>query len=140
MVNTPEELASWLRLALTPGVGPETARRLLAAWGQPSAIFEQTETALRQVVSALQAQALCEAPAGWRDVAGSYARDERRRLQSPGWLAGDRVRADHDRRGGLHRAAGAPVAAGTFAATRNDAPRCAAANGPRPGPVEAVTS
>jgi DNA processing protein len=68
MVNTPEELASWLRLALTPGVGPETARRLLAAWGQPSAIFEQTETALRQVVSALQAQALCEAPAGWREL------------------------------------------------------------------------
>ena len=68
MVNTPEELASWLRLALTPGVGPETARRLLAAWGQPSAIFEQTETALRQVVSALQAQALCEAPPGWREL------------------------------------------------------------------------
>jgi len=68
MVNTPEELASWLRLALTPGVGPETARRLLAAWGQPSAIFEQTETALRQVVSVLQAQALCEAPSGWREL------------------------------------------------------------------------
>lgn len=68
MVNTPEELASWLRLALTPGVGPETARRLLAAWGQPSAIFEQTETALRQVVSVLQAQTLCEAPSGWREL------------------------------------------------------------------------
>ena len=68
MVNTPEELASWLRLALTPGVGPETARRLLAAWGQPSAIFELTETALLQVVSALRAQALCEAPAGWREL------------------------------------------------------------------------
>ena len=68
MVNTPEELASWLRLALTPGVGPETARRLLAAWGQPSAIFEQTDTALRQVVSVLQAQALCEAPSGWREL------------------------------------------------------------------------
>jgi DNA processing protein len=68
MVNTPEELASWLRLALTPGVGPETARRLLATWGQPGAIFEQTDTALRQVVSALQAQTLREAPQGWREL------------------------------------------------------------------------
>ena len=66
MVNTPEELASWLRLALTPGVGPETARRLLAALGEPRAIFEQTETALRQVVSTAQAQALLEEPQGWQ--------------------------------------------------------------------------
>ena len=66
MVNTPEALASWLRLALAPGVGPETARRLLATWGQPGAIFAQTETALRQVVSALQAQALLDEPQGWR--------------------------------------------------------------------------
>jgi DNA processing protein len=41
---------------------------LLATWGQPSAIFEQTDTALRQVVSALQAQALREAPQGWREL------------------------------------------------------------------------
>jgi DNA processing protein len=68
MVNTPEELASWLRLTLTPGVGSETARRLLGTWGQPGAIFEQTDTALRQVVSALQAQALREAPQGWREL------------------------------------------------------------------------
>ena len=68
MVNTPEELASWLRLALTPGVGGETARRLLATWGQPRAIFEQTEAALRQVVSAEQAHALREAPSGWREL------------------------------------------------------------------------
>ena len=66
MVNTPEALASWLRLALTPGVGPDTARRLLATWGPPDAIFAQTETALRQVVLATQAQALQEEPQGWR--------------------------------------------------------------------------
>jgi len=66
MVNTPEELASWLRLALTPGVGPETARRLLAALGEPRAIFEQSDTALRQIVSTAQAQALLEEPQGWR--------------------------------------------------------------------------
>jgi DNA processing protein len=52
MVKTPEELGAWLRLALTPGVGPESARRLLAAFGEPQAIFAQTETALSQVVSA----------------------------------------------------------------------------------------
>ena len=49
MVNTPEELGAWLRLVLTPGVGTESARRLLAAFGEPEAIFAQTETALCQV-------------------------------------------------------------------------------------------
>jgi DNA processing protein len=64
MVNTPEELGAWLRLVLTPGVGPESARRLLAAFGEPQAIFQQTETALCQVVSAKQAQALQLMPDG----------------------------------------------------------------------------
>jgi DNA processing protein len=64
MVNTPEELGAWLRLVLTPGVGTESARRLLAAFGEPEAIFEQTETALCQVVSPKQAQALCLMPDG----------------------------------------------------------------------------
>jgi DNA processing protein len=57
-----------LRLSLTPGVGPETARRLLATWGHADAIFAQTETALRQVVSAQQAQALLGEPQGWREL------------------------------------------------------------------------
>jgi DNA processing protein len=64
MVNTPEELGAWLRLVLTPGVGTESARRLLAAFGEPEAIFAQTETALCQVVSPQQAQALCLMPDG----------------------------------------------------------------------------
>ena len=68
MVNTPEELGAWLRLVLTPGVGPESARRLLAAFGEPQAIFAQTETALCQVVSAKQAQALRLVPDGWADL------------------------------------------------------------------------
>jgi DNA processing protein len=68
MVNTPEELGLWLRLALTPGIGSETARRLLAAFGPPQVLFEQPESALRQVVSALQAQALRELPAGWAEL------------------------------------------------------------------------
>jgi DNA processing protein len=62
MVNTSEALGDWLRLVLTPGVGSESARRLLAAFGEPHAIFTQTETALCQVVSTPQAQALLAMP------------------------------------------------------------------------------
>ncbi len=58
------ELSSWLRLSLTPGVGNETARKLLASFGLPDAIFAQSVTALRQVVSERQAQALAHPPEG----------------------------------------------------------------------------
>jgi DNA processing protein len=68
MLNTPDALGAWLRLALTPGVGPDAARRLLAAFGPPEAIFKQTEEALRQCVSLLQAQAWCVLPAGWAEI------------------------------------------------------------------------
>ncbi len=68
MVKTSEELGGWLRLVLTPGVGPETARRLLAAFGQPHALFAQSQSALRQIVSAQQAQALGQAPDGWASL------------------------------------------------------------------------
>ena len=40
-----DELAAWLRLALTPGVGNGAARRLLAAFGLPADIFAQSEAA-----------------------------------------------------------------------------------------------
>ena len=68
MVNTPEELGLWLRLSLTPGVGNESARKLLAAFGPPERIFAQTESALRQVVSAAQARHLMGTPDGWPDL------------------------------------------------------------------------
>ena len=58
------ELAAWLRLALTADVGNLAARSLLAAFGLPESIFRQSEEALRQVVSAAQAQALQREPAG----------------------------------------------------------------------------
>lgn len=45
-----EELGHWLRLTLTPGVGNATARKLLAAFGLPGAVFNQSAAALRQVV------------------------------------------------------------------------------------------
>lgn len=57
-----DELAGWLRLTLTPGVGPDAARRLLAAFGLPESIFAQRADALRQVVSAAQAEALATPP------------------------------------------------------------------------------
>lgn len=53
-----DELASWLRLTLTPGIGNQTARKLLAAFGLPEAIFSQPPSALRQVVTPAQADAL----------------------------------------------------------------------------------
>jgi DNA processing protein len=58
----------WLRLSLTPGVGDQTARQLLAAFGEPEHIFRQSESALRQIVSARQAQQLLTLPDGWADL------------------------------------------------------------------------
>ena len=44
-----EELRAWLRLALTPGVGNTTARKLLTAFGSAQAIFEQSSATLQQL-------------------------------------------------------------------------------------------
>jgi DNA processing protein len=57
-----EDLAAWLRLTLTPGVGNDAARRLLAAFSWPTAIFTQSAAALRQIVSAAQTSALLAEP------------------------------------------------------------------------------
>ena len=57
-----EELAAWLRLTLAPGIGNITARKLLAAFGLPIAIFEQSTAALRQVVSEKQSESLRTVP------------------------------------------------------------------------------
>ena len=57
-----EELGSWLRLTLTPGVGNESARKLLAAFGLPDAVFRQSTAALQQVVTLAQATALRTEP------------------------------------------------------------------------------
>ena len=53
-----DELAGWLRLALTPQVGLGAARRLLAAFGLPARIFAADAAALRDTVSRSQVQAL----------------------------------------------------------------------------------
>jgi DNA processing protein len=57
-----QELAAWLRLALTPQVGHGTARRLLAAFGLPAHIFQAQPSALRAVATPAQVQALQTEP------------------------------------------------------------------------------
>ena len=47
-----DELGAWLRLTLTPGIGNGAARRLLARFGLPQSIFQQTEAALQLCVPA----------------------------------------------------------------------------------------
>ena len=59
-----DELADWLRLTLTPGIGDAAARRLLAAFGLPENIFRQPATTLHDIVTAAQAAALRQAPEG----------------------------------------------------------------------------
>jgi len=59
-----DELSAWLRLTLTPGVGPGTARRLLAAFGLPQQIFRQPEDALAAHATPSQVKALCAVPGG----------------------------------------------------------------------------
>jgi len=53
-----QELASWLRLTLIPGVGGEARRALLKAFGLPQAIFEASPRALSAVVDAALAERL----------------------------------------------------------------------------------
>jgi DNA processing protein len=61
-VDDRDELAAWLRLIETPGIGRETARRLLAAFGSPRAVIDASVSARRQVVNAAAATALAEPP------------------------------------------------------------------------------
>lgn len=57
-----DELAAWLRLTLSSGVGNEAARKLLVAFGLPAKVFEQSSATLQQVVSERQARALRTEP------------------------------------------------------------------------------
>jgi DNA processing protein len=77
-----EDLKDWIRLALTPGVGPVTARKLLNAYEWPSNIWTQPLGELRQLVGMAIAQALMEAPS---ELADAWSR-----LTT--WLDGDQQR------------------------------------------------
>lgn len=58
------ELGAWLRLTSSPGLNRQTARRLLAAFGSASAVFEQTASVLRDLGSDGLATAVQTEPAG----------------------------------------------------------------------------
>lgn len=57
------ELEAWLRLTLTPGVGNDTGRKLLATFGLAQNIFTQSRESLGQIVSAPLVAALATPPA-----------------------------------------------------------------------------
>jgi DNA processing protein len=57
-----DELAAWLRLELTPGVGNTTARQLLTAFGEPQRVFDASALAIEQVVGSKVRSALQQEP------------------------------------------------------------------------------
>ena len=63
-----EELAAWLRLVETPGVGRSSVRQLLAAFGSAEAVIGASTSARAGVVDAGVAGALAGAPPGFADL------------------------------------------------------------------------
>jgi DNA processing protein len=82
MSSVDDELAAWLRLLLTPGVGRDGARRLLAALGPPPAVFAAPAAALRSLGGDALAAALAEPPGDWAAQCAATA----------AWLAADATR------------------------------------------------
>ena len=63
-----EVLAAWLRLLLTPGLGPAKQRRLLAAFGLPKQVFAAPSDALAGeagTVRVVASPSLAQAAANW---------------------------------------------------------------------------
>jgi DNA processing protein len=58
----PVERAAWLRLIATPGLGPRTARHLLASFGLPDAIVGANSATLARAVPEPLARVLAAAP------------------------------------------------------------------------------
>ena len=63
-----DELAAWLRLTVTPGVGRESARRLLAAFGSPQAVLAAKAADRKQIVGPGAAHALGLEPPEFADL------------------------------------------------------------------------
>ncbi|MBI2509373.1 MAG: DNA-protecting protein DprA, partial [Betaproteobacteria bacterium] len=55
-----EDLAAWLRLSLTPGLGGEGLRRLLAAFGEPRLVLAASRAVLARHVPEAVAAAIKE--------------------------------------------------------------------------------
>lgn len=83
-----DELSAWLRLTLTPGLGPHSARKLLSAFGLPPAIWQQSNAALGQVLNKAQVQAVQTEPdtlaavldQTWAWLHEDQAREQNRRV------------------------------------------------------------
>lgn len=59
-MSSTESLKDWLRLTLIPGIGSETQRKLLRAFGLPEAIFSAAHGDLREIIGDSLATALLE--------------------------------------------------------------------------------
>lgn len=70
---TPETLAAWLRLSLTPGVGCEAAHRLLQAAGSATAVWAQDPDDWVRCVGHPLAAALREPPPDWPATLARHA-------------------------------------------------------------------
>jgi len=77
-----DELAAWLRLLLTPGLGRTTARQLLAAFGLPEAIWARSPDSWDGVVEPPLAKAMAQPPEGFEATLSAHER----------WLAQDGAR------------------------------------------------
>jgi DNA processing protein len=71
----------WLRLLQVPGVGNETARRLLAAFGLPSQVFQTEFSALQSQVPARIARSILQVP---DDVVKAQVELTQQWLEQPG--------------------------------------------------------
>ncbi len=68
----PADLEAWLRLSLLPGLGHQSLRRLLLAFGTPEAVLAAGQNALRTVVNEKLAAAISTGgadPSSWDSVA-----------------------------------------------------------------------
>src|SRR5690606_28424274 len=62
-LNMPkDELSSWIRLSLEPGLGPAQARHLLAALGLPQDIYAASSGSLAKLLPSKLVQQLRQAP------------------------------------------------------------------------------
>lgn len=72
---TADEIETWLRLVNAPALGPRTVRRLMAAFGLPQHIFEQSHAALVHAVGEKKADAVLQArDSNHRNADSDYAR------------------------------------------------------------------
>ena len=62
LTQHPEELSAWLRLSLEPGVGPVTARELMAEFGTPECLYARSESELAARIPAKIARQLSSPP------------------------------------------------------------------------------